>query len=92
MTNKQQTRLVSLVETCVNVAIGFVVSASVWPVVAVWQGFDYTFASNMQVTAFFTVLSVARGYAVRRFFANGVHQLAAQVAGAISKFKQENEG
>lgn len=87
----RQTRLVSLVETCVNVAIGFAVSASVWPVVAVWQGFEYSFASNMQVTVFFTVLSVARGYAVRRFFANGVHKLSAKVAGAISSFKRENE-
>jgi len=80
----EQTKLSSFIEVCFSVAIGFCLSALCWPFVAWWQGYEYTFSGNMQVTGFFTVLSVARGYFVRRFVANGLHRMALQIARNIT--------
>lgn len=62
-----QTRLESLLETVVNTGIGFVVSASAWPLVAWMYDYPYTLSANFSITAIFTGLSIARGYAVRRY-------------------------
>lgn len=75
-----QSRLTSLIEVCINVAIGFVVSALAWPFVAWWMGYPYSISHTLMVTSFYTVLSVARGYVVRRFFAKGLHEVAMRVA------------
>ena len=75
-----QSRLISLIEVCLNVALGFVVSFSVWPLVAWVMGYPYSVGHNLAVTGFFTVLSIIRGYVVRRFFATGMHRMAARVA------------
>lgn len=63
-----QSRMGSLVETVVSIAIGFVVSVVITAVVMPWYGHDVTFADNIQITAVFTVASIARGYFVRRWF------------------------
>ena len=57
----KQTRLESLVETCVNVGIGFVLSSAAWPLVAELHGLPYTVSNALTITLFFTLLSVARG-------------------------------
>lgn len=80
---RRQTRVASLIEVCANVALGFVVSALCWPFVAWWQGYEYTLSGNMQVTGFFTVLSISRGYLVRRFVASGLHRVAGNLARSI---------
>lgn len=85
MGNDRQARLSSFIEVCFSVAIGFVISALCWPFVAWWQGYEYTLSGNMQVTSFFTVLSVARGYLVRRFVARGLHRIALQIARNIMR-------
>lgn len=63
-----QTRRMSLVETCVSIAIGFVVSVAITAVVMPLYGHDVTFSQNIQITLIFTVASVLRGYLVRRAF------------------------
>lgn len=78
-----QTRLVSLIEVCCNVAIGFVVSACAWPLVAWWMGYPVMLSHTLWVTSFYTVLSVIRGYIVRRFFARGLHRAAYRIAGRM---------
>jgi phosphate/sulfate permease len=75
-----QGRMTSLIEVCINTGIGFVVSAAAWPFVAWWMGYPYTLTHTLSVTTFYTVLSVARGYVVRRFFAQGLHRVAANTA------------
>ncbi len=63
-----QTRTMSMVETCTSVAIGFglsmVITAIVWPL----KGWTVTLLDNIQVTTIFTVASLVRGYFVRRAF------------------------
>lgn len=63
-----QTRRMSLLETCASIAIGFVVSLVLTAVVLPWYGHDVTWGQNLQITAIFTVASIARGYWVRRLF------------------------
>ena len=62
-----QRRVHSLAEVCLSVASGFVVSAVAWELIVkpVWR-IETTVAENLQITAFFTVLSIARGYLWRR--------------------------
>lgn len=62
-----QRRTHSLIETCLNVGSGFVLSVIVWEFVVkpVWN-IQTTHAENLQITTLFTVLSIARGYAWRR--------------------------
>ena len=63
-----QSRLASLIESLTNVAIGMVVSFFGQIVVSHWYNLPLNFAQNMQIVAFFTVLSVARSYVLRRVF------------------------
>ena len=79
-----QAKLESLIETVFSTVIGFCVSFLAWPLIAPLFGIEYTMASNVGITTIFTVLSIARGYVVRRFFASGLHKAAVQLAGKVS--------
>ena len=63
-----QTRLSSLAETVISIAIGFVVSLVITAIVLPAYGHHVTLSENVQITAFFTVASIVRMYCVRRFF------------------------
>ena len=63
-----QSRVMSLVEALTNVAIGMVVSFFGQIVVSHWYNLPLNVAQNMQIVLFFTVLSVARSYLLRRVF------------------------
>jgi uncharacterized protein YacL len=68
-----QKRRQSLVETLVGTAVGFVLSVTIWEFVVkpVWH-LNTAFISNLQITLLFTVVSIARGYVLRRVF-NQLH-------------------
>ncbi len=63
-----QTRLMSMVETITNVAIGLIVSFLSQVVIFKYYDISITLAQNLELTLYFTVVSVIRGFAVRRFF------------------------
>ena len=63
-----QSRLASFIEALTNVAIGMVVSFFGQIVVSHWYNLPLNLAQNMQIVAFFTVLSVARSYCIRRWY------------------------
>jgi membrane protein implicated in regulation of membrane protease activity len=75
-----QTRLSSLIEACINVAIGFVVSVVITALVMPAYGHHVTLSQNLQITAIFTVASIARAYAVRRWFNGRLHGAATALA------------
>ena len=79
-----QARLESLVEVTLSTAIGFIVSALAWPVVAWLSGLPYSHGTNLFITTCFTVLSLTRAYIVRRWFErrlrNTAHSLARKIA------------
>ena len=85
-----QTRLTSLIEVCLNTGIGFCVSATAWPFVAWYMGYPYTVGHTLAVTTFYTVLSVTRGYIVRRFFARGLHRTAYAWGTSLAKKRRES--
>jgi hypothetical protein len=64
-----QTRLGSAVESCLNVASGFVLSMVMWQwVVAPLYGYEVTLSTNLGITTIFTGVSLIRGYLWRRLF------------------------
>lgn len=75
-----QSRLQSLIETIFNTLIGLVVSYLAWPPIAALAGLDFNHGQHIAVTAMFTVISVLRGYVVRRFFNARLQRLAAAIA------------
>lgn len=70
-----QSKLESLIESCANTAIGFFVSLLTWQLIAApYLGLSLPMHENLIVTGIFTVVSVLRGYVVRRFFNAGLHK------------------
>ena len=77
-TTKGQSRLASLFESFINIAIGFVISTLawmfivpvIWPELKPHSGLDTAFG----VTVLFTVLSLTRNYVIRRI-ANFVQEV-----------------
>lgn len=66
---REQTYWESLLEAKTNIAIGFVISWLVWVlVVSPLYGFDFAMFDSIGITCIFTVTSLARQYAVRRWF------------------------
>lgn len=79
-----QTRLGSLIEATMNTAIGLLINLGAQRVVFPLFGFDPNFSTNLAIAAIFTVISIARGYIVRRFFNARLHAAARRMAKAVS--------
>ena len=62
--NKKQ----SLTETIISTFIGLAVSLITQIVVFPLYNLDVSFNQNIQITIIFTIVSIARGYLVRRYF------------------------
>jgi hypothetical protein len=58
----------SMVETITNVAIGLIVSFLSQVVIFKLYDIHISLAQNLELTLYFTVVSVIRGFALRRFF------------------------
>jgi phosphate/sulfate permease len=85
----EQTRIESLVEICLNTALGFVVSFSAWPFVAAAFGYPYSVSHNLGITAIFTGLSIARGYVVRRFAQRYFRKISHWVGEYVVKHRRQ---
>lgn len=76
-----QTRMGSLIEACINVLIGFWINFGfnllILPAVGLPQP---TFAQNFAMGVLFTVVSVARSYAIRRYFNHRLKILSERLA------------
>ena len=68
-----QTRRQSIIETAVSVTIGYMVALASQIAIFPLFGIHATLSDNLLIGAWFTVISVIRGYAVRRFF-NWMHR------------------
>ena len=79
-----QTRVASFIEAGINTLLGFFVSFLIWPIAAYLTGITYNTGQHWSVIAIFTVSSILRGYAVRRFFANNLHAAAISLARKIA--------
>ena len=63
-----QSRRMSVIETTSSTAIGYVVALTTQIIVFPWFGVTVSVGQNLTNGAIFTVVSIIRGYAVRRLF------------------------
>jgi len=64
----KQSKKQSLTETVISTFIGLAVSLITQIVVFPLYDMEVSFNQNIQITIIFTVVSIARGYLVRRYF------------------------
>lgn len=77
-----QSKLESLIETCINTAIGYLVALLSQILVFPMVGIHVPFSTNLVIGAWFTVISVARGYIIRRWFNARLKRAAKFMAGS----------
>ena len=64
----RQSRLMSLVEALTNVVVGYGVAVGTQVLVFPLFGLDATLSQSLGIGAVFTLVSLARGYLLRRAF------------------------
>ena len=64
----KQTRLMSLVESVANVVVGYGVAVVTQILIFPIFGLHMTLAQNLKLGAVFTLISLARSFALRRVF------------------------
>lgn len=64
----RQGRLASLLESLAQTAVGFILVMIVGPWIYARYGHEFSRMDNIKITLWFTALSIARGYAIRRFY------------------------
>ena len=64
----RQSRTMSLVEAIANVAVGYGVAVVTQILIFPVFGLHTTLAQNLKMGAVFTIVSIARSYALRRLF------------------------
>lgn len=63
-----QTRLMSLVETMTNILVGLVISFLSQIVIFKLYDVHLSTQQNVEITLYFTIISILRSFALRRFF------------------------
>jgi len=76
----RQTRICSLVEACINVLIGFTINFFANILILPLIGFNITAGQNIFIGVLYTIVSVARSYAIRRWFNARLHAAAQAIA------------
>ena len=84
-----QTKRQSLNEAFINVAVGFGVSLLSTIILFPLMDIESTTSKNIQVTFYFTAISIIRSYALRRYF-NKAKPVS--FTGTINKFVKFMEG
>lgn len=68
-----QSRRGSLIEATVNTAVGLVISLISTMLLLPLVGIESTMSQNAQLTVYFTAVSIARSYLLRRYFNARLH-------------------
>ncbi len=63
-----QSRRMSMIEVATSILIGLVVSFLSQIVIFKHYDIHTTLGQNLEITLYFTAISIVRGYALRRFF------------------------
>lgn len=75
-----QSRLGSFVEACINVLIGFWINFFANLLILPLIGFNISVGQNFFIGFLYTLISVARSYAVRRWFNRYIVRAAQRIA------------
>jgi len=78
--NPRQTRLGSFIEVCINIAIGFTINFFMNLTIFPFFGWSISIGENLLLGSIYTVVSVIRGYIVRRWFERRIHDAAMRLA------------
>lgn len=78
----RQTRLGSLIEVMINIAIGFAINWVANLYILPLYGFAITGSQAFSMGLLFTAISVARSYVIRRWFNGRIHAAALKLAKA----------
>jgi hypothetical protein len=63
-----QSRRASLIEACINVAVGLGVSTLANALILPLYGMPFSWSAFTQISVLYTLLSLGRSYLLRRFF------------------------
>lgn len=80
-----QTRLGSLIETIINVIIGFSINWTANMFIFPLFGFHISAGANFVLGLIYTIISVIRSYCIRRWFNAKLHGMAQAAAAAIGR-------
>ena len=81
-----QSKIDSLIESCINVGIGFLVSVIANFIIFPWVGITASTTQVLLVGLFMTFVSVARSYLVRRWANKYLSQVRAKM---VEFFRKE---
>lgn len=76
-----QSRKGSFIEACINVLIGFWINFFANLVILPMVGFHITVSQNLYIGLLYTLVSVARSYAIRRWFNRYIVNAAKKIEG-----------
>ena len=79
-----QTRIGSLIEVAINILIGFSINWVANIFILPLYGFAITGGQEFSMGLIFTVISVVRGYVIRRWFNARLHGAALALAGKVA--------
>jgi hypothetical protein len=80
-----QTKIESLLESIVNIIIGYGVALASQLLIFPMVGIDVPFSTNLWIGLWFTIISLVRSYVIRRWFNAGLHKMVAAMAKRIGK-------
>ena len=80
-----QSRLGSLIESLINVVVGFSINFGANMFIFPLFGFHITPSANLALGAVYTVISVVRSYCIRRWFNAKLHRIAQLAAAAMTR-------
>lgn len=76
----QQSKLGSFYESGINIIIGYGVAIGSQLLIFPWFGIDIPLSSNLWIGAWFTTISLARSYIIRRWFNARLHAAAQRLS------------
>ena len=79
-----QTKLESLLESSVNIFIGYFVALASQLLIFPLFDINIPLSSNLWIGAWFTVISLLRSYVIRRWFNAGLHNAVVSAAKKLS--------
>lgn len=75
-----QSRYQSFIEALLNVLIGYVVALASQLLIFPLFGIKVSFAENLLIGGYFTIISIVRSYAIRRWFNAKLHNAAVYIS------------
>jgi hypothetical protein len=82
----EQSKLGSLIEAALNIVIGFVVAIAsqivVFPLVGIH---GVPLSTNLEIGAYFTLISLVRSYVIRRWFNARLRKAAETIAAQVKE-------